>query len=129
MRRALTLLTTAAVMFVCSCSPADRTGTAATASTEGDPLGPNAACYVCHMSFVGEQLTKTHLAKDVTCVGCHGLSAAHANDENIGATKPDRYFTRDQVDAACLSCHQDRTAHRDSVCTDCHGKHRIAAKP
>ena len=118
-------------------------GTAADPPAEGtiDPLGPNSACYVCHMTFVRESLSKTHLAAQVPCVKCHGLSAKHANDENIGATKPDRMYQRHQVDPACAECHKKhdvpaakvvaRFAERKlptraaPVCTDCHGTHRI----
>lgn len=105
-----------------------------------DPLGPNAACYVCHMTFVFEELARTHLTEKVTCIECHGLSAAHANDENIGATKPDIMYKRDEIDGSCEKCHeehdvpaQDVVARflerklkvRKPVCTDCHGMHRI----
>ena len=31
---------------------------------------------------------------EITCVRCHGISAAHANDEDIGATPPDITFKR-----------------------------------
>ena len=108
---------------------------------EIDPLGPNAACYVCHTTFVREQMSKVHLAEKVTCVKCHGLSDKHANDENIGATKPDVTFKRAQIDAACEKCHDEHDvsarkvlarfrqrhlpAGQAPVCTDCHGMHRI----
>ena len=105
-----------------------------------DPLGPNGACYVCHMAFVREDLSRTHLAAKVTCTKCHGLSAKHANDENVGATKPDRVYARDQVNAACRECHgthdvppeavvarwlERKLTQSPPVCTDCHGMHRI----
>jgi hypothetical protein len=109
-----------------------------------DPMGPNGACYVCHMTFVREELSKAHLARKVTCVKCHGLSAGHANDEDIGATLPDRSFAREQVNAMCRKCHKrHRAAPEDIaaraiereltvtpvVCTDCHGTHRIEGAP
>ena len=105
-----------------------------------DPMGPNGACYVCHMTFVREGLSRTHLAKKVTCVKCHGLSAQHANDEDIGATKPDRFYTRETANAMCRKCHKRhdvppeliiaRWVEREltqtpAVCTDCHGTHRL----
>jgi ribosomal protein L40E len=104
-----------------------------------DPLGPNAACYVCHMAFVREELSKTHLAAKVTCIRCHGLSAKHANDEDIGATKPDRVFAREQVNRMCRRCHSthdvppeaviarwlEQRLTESPVCTDCHGAHRL----
>jgi len=105
-----------------------------------DPLGPNAACYVCHMTLVREELAKTHLKAGVACIACHGLSGKHANDEDIGATKPDVVFTRDAVSASCRTCHATHDVPPEAVvarwlereltesppvCTDCHGSHRI----
>jgi len=105
-----------------------------------DPLSVNATCYVCHMTFVREEISWVHFKKEVTCIKCHGLSAAHANDEDIGATKPDIVYKRGQVDKMCGECHEDhdvpateviaRFLEREitkspPVCTDCHGKHRI----
>jgi hypothetical protein len=105
-----------------------------------DPLSVNASCYVCHLTFVREEISRVHFAEKITCIKCHGLSAAHANDEDIGATKPDITYRRDQVDAMCIECHDTHdVAARDviarfverkidtaaAVCTDCHGHHRI----
>lgn len=106
-----------------------------------DPLGPNAACYVCHMTFVHEKIAKLHKAEKIGCIDCHGVSAKHANDEKIGATPPDITFKRDKVDAACSKCHETHDAPATKVvarflqrklpaepapiCTDCHGQHRI----
>lgn len=105
-----------------------------------DPLSTNAACYVCHIPFVREELARVHLAEKVTCIECHGLSAAHANDEDVGATKPDIVYPRAKIDASCRKCHETHDApaaaviarfiDRDitdkvPVCTDCHGMHRI----
>lgn len=108
-------------------------------SAEIDPLGPNAACYVCHIPFVREELSKVHLREKVTCIRCHGLSAGHANDENIGATPPDVVFKRHQIDASCQECHKkhdvparevitrwlQRKRPNAPVCSDCHGMHKI----
>jgi len=105
-----------------------------------DPLSVNATCYVCHMTFVREKISKTHFKAKVTCVKCHGLSAGHANDEDVGATKPDIVYKRHQVDAMCSECHEDhdvpakevigrfierKPTERPVVCTDCHGTHKI----
>jgi len=111
------------------------------ASEETNPLGANAACYVCHIPFVKEELSKVHLKAKVTCIKCHGLSAGHANDEDVGATKPDISYTRQQVDRMCRECHETHDApataviacwlrrglslQRPAVCTDCHGTHKI----
>ena len=73
---------------------------------QSNPLSVNAGCYVCHMTFVSEELSKTHLKAKVTCVKCHGVSAGHANDEDMGATAPDVTFERDQVERMCLECHK-----------------------
>jgi hypothetical protein len=115
-------------------------GRAGLGADSADPLGPNAACYVCHMTFVREELSKTHLAAKVTCIKCHGVSAKHANDENIGATKPDRLYARDKINAMCRKCHKTHDVPPEAViarwlerqvtqsppvCTDCHGAHRL----
>jgi len=94
--------------------------------------------------FVREELAKTHLKADVTCIACHGVSNRHANDENIGATKPDVVFQRDEVNASCRTCHpthdvppeaviarwlERKLTKSPPVCTDCHGSHRIGRPP
>lgn len=113
-----------------------------------NPLGPNAGCYVCHMTFVGETISKVHAAAKIACTRCHGTSAAHANDENVGATPPDVVYGRGEVNSHCRACHKThdvapelivaRLAERRKenpppapltppvVCTDCHGEHKIA---
>jgi hypothetical protein len=104
-------------------------------------MGSNAACCVCHMTFLKESMAKSHLKAKVGCVKCHGVSANHANDERIGATKPDIVFRRDQIDASCQKCHEQHNASAKVVigrfvernlptspqptCTECHGMHRI----
>ncbi|MEA1950767.1 MAG: multiheme c-type cytochrome [Planctomycetota bacterium] len=106
-----------------------------------DPMSVNATCYVCHMTFVHEEISNQHFEAKVTCVKCHGLSAKHANDENIGATKPDIIYARKDVDKMCEKCHEDHDvpprevvarfikrklpAKKQPICTDCHGTHRI----
>jgi predicted CXXCH cytochrome family protein len=118
--------------FLCSCNPSS-TETGSGQFDESNPMGANAACYVCHIPFVQEEISKAHLRAKVPCTRCHGLSAGHANDEDIGATPPDIIFERDQVDAMCLKCHQrhditdEMTAKYKTgpVCTDCHGNHKI----
>jgi len=129
-------LATLACMCSCCPPPDNSIGAEADAAVQFDetnPLGANAACYVCHMTFVKEELSKTHLKAKITCVRCHGVSAGHANDEDIGATKPDVTFERDRVDAMCLKCHErrrqcqtkDAAPKAAPVCTDCHDTHRI----
>lgn len=108
---------------------------------ETDPLSMNGACYVCHIPFVKEELAKVHLAEGISCAKCHGLSDKHANDEHIGATKPDIVYSRDKVDKSCEECHDTHDApakqvlarfrqrklslQKPVICTDCHGTHKI----
>jgi len=110
-------------------------------SAESDLLEANAGCYVCHTTFVKEELAKVHLQQKIGCVDCHGPSAKHANDENVGATKPDIVIPRGQIDPSCLKCHETHDASAKKViarlldrklapqpaptCTDCHGTHNI----
>jgi len=113
----------------------------AEAVDDTNPIWANAACYVCHTLFVKEEVSKVHLEGKVTCITCHGLSAAHANDEDVGATPPDVAFERDQIDPLCRRCHTTHDAPAREVvdrflqrrlspksaplCTDCHGRHKI----
>jgi len=118
-----------------------------------DPMGPNAGCYVCHMTFVQEELATTHLHAGISCVRCHGTSAGHANDENIGATTPDVMIKGAQINPFCRACHKTHNAAPEKVvarwterhpaellralqtpppaatCTECHGHHKIAKRP
>ncbi len=119
----------------------DAPAPAAAPPPELDPLSLNGACYVCHIPFVKEELAKVHLAEGISCAKCHGLSDKHANDENIGATKPDIVYSRDKVDKSCEQCHDTHDApakkvlarfterrlslQRPVICTDCHGTHKI----
>lgn len=125
------------LLFACSCSgpPTESSDTnRSEPSGQIDVLGANAACYVCHIGFVKEQISKVHLSKEIPCIHCHGLSASHANDENIGATRPEITFERDEIDIMCVKCHTRHTipsvelAKHEShpVCTDCHGRHRFS---
>jgi hypothetical protein len=123
-----------------SAAPAGKSAPDGSPDATIDPLSVNAGCYVCHLTFVHEDISRVHFAEKVTCVECHGLSAAHANDEDVGATKPDIAYRRDQVDAMCAECHEThdvpardviarfverKIAAKAAVCTDCHGHHRI----
>ena len=110
-------------------------------------LGADAGCYVCHMIFVEEKLSVVHREAKVGCTKCHGISAGHANDENIGATRPDVVFKNDEINLFCRTCHEThdvdpekvvarllgrtqgkaatQPAERTVTCTQCHGEHRI----
>ena len=118
--------------FLCSCNRGTSDSGPAQYD-ESNPMGANAACYVCHIPFVQEEISKAHLRAKVPCTRCHGLSAGHANDEDIGATPPDITFESVHVDAMCVECHQrhDISAEMaakyksEPICTDCHGNHKI----
>ena len=71
----------AAMLMCCAWHASRPAGAEDAAESETiDPLSVNAACYVCHMTFVREEISWVHFAEKVTCIQCHGLSAAHAND-------------------------------------------------
>ncbi len=133
-----------AVALPCTCPRGPLSAEPARSDSTGEetnPLGANAACYVCHIPFVKEELSKTHLKAKVPCTKCHGLSAGHANDEDIGATPPDVLFPRNRIDKSCRECHKGHNVParevvarflvrklplgRTAVCTDCHGRHKI----
>lgn len=150
----VTLMAVVVILAVVALTPVYRTGEDQDVSNsptsreqQHDPLGPNAGCYVCHITFVGEELTVTHLDQQIGCVKCHGISDGHANDENIGATPPDVVLKHDQVNGFCQECHQNHDVPAEEViarwlqrskpqstsqplrqsitCTDCHGNHRL----
>ncbi|MBN1342263.1 MAG: cytochrome c3 family protein [Phycisphaerae bacterium] len=147
MRHPLILLLPVALIAVASCQSPEPTASAARPSAGSDagaagqnPLGNNAGCCVCHIPFAKEPLSKTHLKRDITCAKCHGPSIGHANDEKIGATKPDVVIKHEDVPKFCRTCHKVADNHPEKkvlgavlrkapepgqVCTDCHGKHRI----
>ena len=88
-----------------------------------------------------EPLARNHQLKGISCAKCHGPSIAHANDEHVGATRPDTTFPREKVDKACKVCHEEHDvpatqviarylerklpSRPAAICTDCHGSHRI----
>ncbi|MBN1343635.1 MAG: DUF1080 domain-containing protein [Phycisphaerae bacterium] len=106
----------------------------------------NDYCNVCHVDFVGEELSITHLKQKITCTKCHGESVEHMQDEQ-GMTRADVKFGRAEVGPYCKTCHAEHK-HPDkvktfkaewlgktrpngrpitdkSICTDCHGKHVV----
>ncbi len=75
--------------------------------TQTEKSDGNSKCYVCHPDLKTEELTVSHLALDVTCDECHGLSTEHMHDEML-MTQPDLLFGRSEVRAMCSnpSCHK-----------------------
>jgi len=137
----------AALLAVAACDVRGPSASSGPAVGAGGGLPPNAACYVCHMPLLKDSLTKTHAKVGITCTRCHGTSAAHANDENIGATPPDRRFRGGEGSAFCRTCHPKHDVAPEAVvqryrrrvagtpaatqpastlaCTHCHGAHRL----
>ena len=75
--------------------------------SQAEKAGGNSKCYVCHETMKTEELTVSHLALDVTCDVCHGLSTEHMHDEML-MTKPDLLFGRSEVRVMCSNptCHK-----------------------
>ena len=75
--------------------------------SQAEKPGGNSKCYVCHPDLKTEELTTSHLAMDITCDQCHGLSTEHMHDEML-MTKPDLLFGRAEVNKMCSnpSCHK-----------------------
>ncbi|MFA6564632.1 MAG: cytochrome c3 family protein [Verrucomicrobiia bacterium] len=101
----------------------------------------NSYCYVCHANFKTEELAKNHEKHGVGCEKCHGESDRHSADED-GLTPPEIMFTKEKILDGCAKCHgltklravEDhepvfaKDAAKRKVCTDCHGKHRMAVR-
>jgi len=103
----------------------------------------NSRCHVCHANFLQEELAVGHARAGVGCAHCHGACDAHIADESWASggngTAPDRMFPRDAIPMFCLGCHTASalagSQHKgviegssEKVCTDCHGKHRLAVR-
>jgi hypothetical protein len=105
------------------------------------PAADNSRCFVCHVNYMQEEIAVTHANAGLGCAHCHGASDAHIADESWASggngTAPDRMYTRDQINTACMACHPkekiDVPQHTavltaldgPQVCTDCHGSHRL----
>lgn len=103
----------------------------------------NSRCHVCHINFSQEELAVAHARAAIGCAGCHGASDAHIADESWASggngTAPDTMFPKDKITRFCMGCHAanmpKQSPHQeiiagnsDKVCTDCHGKHRLATR-
>jgi len=101
----------------------------------------NSYCYVCHVNFQTEELARNHQKHGVGCEKCHGESDRHSADED-GLTPPEIMFAKEKILDACTKCHAltklravdeheaafTKDAAKRKVCTDCHGKHRMAVR-
>ncbi len=105
----------------------------------------NSRCMVCHLNFETESLATTHAHANMGCARCHGASDAHIADESWASggngTAPDIMYPAAKINQFCLSCHNLKpsddknacpfprlSADEKKVCTDCHGKHRLAKR-
>jgi hypothetical protein len=108
----------------------------------GGPVADNSRCHVCHVNFEKEPLAVDHARANVGCAKCHGTSDAHIADESWTwggkGTPPDKMYVSAKVNPLCLGCHEmnAREPHKcrfpelpqKKLCTDCHGKHRLAKR-
>ena len=101
----------------------------------------NARCFVCHLSYMQEELAVTHAREEISCAQCHGDSDAHIADESWASggkgTAPDRMYAPQEVNGFCMECHAGDTLPEDDHaaliadkspedrCTDCHGEHLL----
>jgi hypothetical protein len=126
--------TTGSGLLLLDDEPGDGNG----ASSEGVD---NSRCHVCHMDFAKEEIAVKHALAGIGCNQCHGESDEHIADESWAmggkGTAPEIMFSRSDIVAACMKCHpkekMGEVRHKevlsgtgDKVCTDCHGKHRMA---
>jgi hypothetical protein len=131
----------AALVLAAGCCATDEPPAAAVAPV-ARAAGPanNSYCYVCHVNYAAEELTKTHQPKGVGCESCHGVSDRHSADEDA-LTAPDRIFANEAVAPYCMTCHAADelrgakehapvlAAAPAAACTDCHGKeHRLKVR-
>ena len=136
-RRILIALLIALAVFGCQRNP--KIAITDGANTHRINPADNSYCYVCHVNYKAEDITKVHEKYSIGCEACHGMSDNHSSDEN-GLTAPDIMFARDKITAYCTTCHSPDTLrkvrkHRrfvftdnskiQKVCTECHGEHRL----
>ncbi len=137
-------LTMAALLFVWGCPAGTMRSDAphmlpdrdrSVKSVPKEPTVDNQRCFVCHANYQEEPLVLFHAGGGVGCEQCHGESLAHTNDED-NVTAPEIMYSRENLNAACLTCHAAFKFVREPqpipgvskgkvVCTDCHFKHRL----
>jgi len=108
------------------------------------PVADNGRCFVCHLNYVQESIAVVHAKANISCAKCHGDCDAHIADESWASggngTAPGIMYPREKVNPFCLGCHAKEKlsaarhaaflagAVKETSCTDCHGKHRLATR-
>jgi len=108
------------------------------------PVADNSRCYVCHMSYMKEDLAVVHAEADIGCADCHGDCDEHIADESWAwgknGTPPEIMYPRPKINPFCMDCHPKKKIGRlehkrffagtakEKYCTDCHGDHRLAER-
>ena len=119
--------------------PDEEQGASAVADTRA--AAENTACLVCHANYRAELLVSWHAAADIGCARCHGESLAHKNDEN-NTTPPEIMYSTDEIGPFCRGCHKappkddasrkegelDKPDPDRTICTNCHGEHRMKVR-
>jgi hypothetical protein len=112
--------------------------------TSASPAADNGRCFVCHLNYAQEDLAVRHARANIGCVRCHGDCDAHIADESWASggngTPPGIMYPREKINPFCMGCHpKDKMpaarhaaflagAAKETSCTDCHGKHRLAKR-
>jgi hypothetical protein len=104
------------------------------------PQADNSRCFVCHINYMQEDIAVVHARANIGCADCHGQSDEHIADESWASggngTAPDTMFPKPKINPFCMGCHTkdkiDTDQHKPlfanfekTVCTDCHGNHRL----
>lgn len=107
------------------------------------PQADNSRCFVCHVNYMQEDIAVIHARANIGCGGCHGESDEHIADESWASggngTAPEIMYPRPKINPFCMGCHPkdkiDADQHKplfanieNTVCTDCHGKHRLQVR-
>jgi hypothetical protein len=107
------------------------------------PLADNSRCFVCHVNYIQEDIAVIHARANIGCAGCHGESDEHIADESWASggngTAPETMYPPAKINPFCMGCHPrdkiDTDQHKPlftnfetTVCTDCHGKHRLEVR-
>ena len=108
------------------------------------PVADNSRCFVCHLNYMQEDIAARHARANIGCANCHGNCDAHIADESWASggngTAPGIMYPREKVNPFCMGCHpKDKMpaarhaaflagAAKETYCTDCHGKHRLAQR-